>query len=1358
MGSSKKVTIGHKYFFGIHMGLCRGPIDALLQIKVGDRDAWRGAVTDSRTIYINKPNLFGGEKKEGGIQGPLAVMMGASDQPVNSRLAAMLGGIVPAFRGVSTLFFDGLISAMNPYPRPWMFRMRRILKGWDGEVWYPEKATISLIPAAPLALYFSLDISGSMASTTPNGQTRLANMQAAVTAALQVVSNVVLAAGVEVDIMVVGWGTDPDARVTMMRRRCTSGDVTALQAFVSDLTASMLTYFPAGLLDMPGFFTGAPAGSKHVAFFLTDGVPSGYLGGGVVAATEIAQAAGALVAAQAGVSVYAMNMDLADTTYTAYVDNTPDDGVPVLAGGDPDSITNVILGALGSVSAMNPAHIIYEAYTNRDWGRGLDAERLDLDSFTACADVLYSEGFGMCIKWTRQDKLSAFVGSILDHIGGAVYVSRRTGRIVLRLIRDGYDIDDLPLFTPETGLLGIDDDDSSADDKAINCVVVKYRDPRSNEVLQVRARNLAAITAHGLNQQTTEYIGLPDGALAARVAERDLNVYSSSVKRIKVRLDRRGRVVEPTGVFRISDPLRGIENLVLRAGRIEDGLLTQGEITVLAVQDVFGLPETSYVEPSLPIWTPPSTAALPIEHQRLTELSYRELVRITAPADMAFVDSGSSYLMPLAVKPSTLSQGYGITTRIGSGEFIDRGPGDFIASATLAEALELTEQVVVIEGGVDLDDVVLGTPVLIDNEIVRIDSYDAATGELTVGRGCVDTVRAKHVAGTRIWFFEDAAGSDPTEYMVGSVLQTKLLTRTSSAELEPASAPVLSMTIEGRHARPYPPGRFRINGVAWPELVSGDVTVGWAHRDRLLQQDQLVDDEITNIGPELGVEYRVRIFDNGNSLRFSADVDSGPVTATADLFAGATALRVELFSLRDSLESLQRLAHTVDYEGGGVSGAPTLLSVTTTVIATNVTAHAVQMPATVAAGDLLIISIALDGNPAVATPAGWTAHSAIPVGTDRARHAQFLKVAAGIEGGTTVSISSSVAEQSVAYVHRIEAGTFANVRPGALYDSRFSGAQNGSSALTSLFPARGFVPHLVIAWNFVERNDSTGGPTVSTWPLLQEQRAHNTGAADGVFHAVCSAPILSEKIDVASYQLSSPPAATWGAKMLAIPPSGAAVQPLLLFRREFQSGNNNFTSLTAGINSDTVNAPVLAGDLLLLCISLAKAATVLGTPSGWTLLNRTSRQAWFYKIAGASEPASQTLSSSVGTQYWSTVYVIAGGTFDSAVAPQIAVASGTGTEPAPPVLATDWSSGRHMVLAVESHAMTASANAITQYPLDSHPITHLRGAFSTSQTVNGVGGGFHSGIIVGSDVVPGSYTLSLSAEWTAATVMIKSLP
>ena len=55
-----------------------------------------------------------------------------------------------------------------------------------------------------------------------------------------------------------------------------------------------------------------------------------------------------------------------------------------------------------SLIGMNPAHIIYQALTDWQRGRGLNAaQRLDLDTFEACADTFHAEGMGLCFSWNK---------------------------------------------------------------------------------------------------------------------------------------------------------------------------------------------------------------------------------------------------------------------------------------------------------------------------------------------------------------------------------------------------------------------------------------------------------------------------------------------------------------------------------------------------------------------------------------------------------------------------------------------------------------------------------------------------------------------------------------------------------------------------------------------------------------------------------------------------------------------------------------------------------------------------------------------------------------------------------------------
>jgi hypothetical protein len=128
MGGGKgkqEYTVGFRYYASVHMVLCHGPVGAVTKMIVGDKTVWSGAMTDGG-IWIDLPDLFGGEDGEGGIAGAVEVLSGAATQPRNGFLAAVLGGDCPGFRGVVSVILENfMLCSMNPYPKPWRFAVRR---------------------------------------------------------------------------------------------------------------------------------------------------------------------------------------------------------------------------------------------------------------------------------------------------------------------------------------------------------------------------------------------------------------------------------------------------------------------------------------------------------------------------------------------------------------------------------------------------------------------------------------------------------------------------------------------------------------------------------------------------------------------------------------------------------------------------------------------------------------------------------------------------------------------------------------------------------------------------------------------------------------------------------------------------------------------------------------------------------------------------------------------------------------------------------------------------------------------------------------------------------------------------------
>jgi Putative phage tail protein len=603
MGRSSDGQVkGYRYLFGIHMGICRGPVDELVEVKVGDKSAWRGSVRGypppgfvgpwdltPTEVAIDAYDLFGGEDGEGGVQGTLTVMMGGPTQTAPSALATVLKTPMPGFRRMLTAFFDGIVTMINPYPKKWQFRARRALAGWDGDPWYPEKALISLV--RPVSA----------------GETQGSNETQIITTSEQKMA-------VE--------GPADTFTITL------SG---------SSIEGVNELYYQSDETNFRQQFTETTHYTRV---------------GSVITFTE----AGLELAG--GPFVVVLRQFFIEYTYELTTFNP--------------------LGGLGDVliQAMNGVHIIYECYTNREWGRGLPREALDEESWQQAADTLFTERFGLCLRWTRTSSVQDFIQAVLDHIGAAVYPDRTTAKLKIKLIRDDYIRSELPLFDNTNGLLEITEAAISAQPQMINEVRVMYRDPVTNENRTVRASNLASVQASGgiTNTLTKEFKGLPTADLASRVAKRELRALSPSIRKFNLVYDRRGFDLVPGGVVRVQDLSRNLSDTVLRIGQVDYGGMSDGRIKVVAMQDVFGLPSRGFTTLGPPQWNPPNNRPC-IGWTEVFELPYRNVYRAFNQADFAYVTDTSAFAGVLVQEGNKLNLSFDLAVREGAVEPEDQ-PAD----------------------------------------------------------------------------------------------------------------------------------------------------------------------------------------------------------------------------------------------------------------------------------------------------------------------------------------------------------------------------------------------------------------------------------------------------------------------------------------------------------------------------------------------------------------------------------------------------------------------------------------------------------------------------------------------------------
>lgn len=853
MGKSSKQTVGFHYLPAFHVGLSIGPIDAYLEFRGGDKTAWAGELTASGTIQINAPNLWGGEKDQGGIVGNVDVMFGEPDQQVNPYLSAVFGSQQSAWRGLATLVFKGgKYGAMNPYPQKASHKICKIQKGWGAAAcWYPETAEISLLDGAVTLLGAGWEYQIENFSE-PN---TVWNNFEVPTSGWQMGGELPFSTS----------GRDPYWRPTRsniwLRRRMRVNSPWVTMKIGADNGC---------VVWMDGVNAGSSNPTNEPIANNEDNPVTVTLG--VTGEVEV------IVKAFAEINRAHEGGNIVNLAFTGMRDR-----------------------------AMNPAHILYYSRTQEDMGRE-SVDSINEASFVAAANWFYSHGFGLCTSYDPSaESVDEFEQRICRVAGCSLSRSPLDGQWYLDIANGEYDLATLPVLNDDD-ILDFEEQ-PTLQDSAVNSVSIKYFDPIKKEAIVTPPTTAPALIAEfGSNHLTIEYPEIPAAGLALRVAQRELLARITPARVFRPKTTRKPYAWRPNTYFRLQTFKRRIADMVCILGEKSSGQLRSGAMSITAAEDIYSLPLTTYVSVEEGVDTRPSQVPKPIVLQQACEVPYIEVVTQLPRAEMEALPVDVGFLMAVAADPAT-TRDYTLVVDDGAGYDVI-GDGAWGATAVVNEAADHDAQSFTLSSGRRLIEVAPGMPALWGSEIVRVDTLDVITGEVTFGRACADTVPVEHPAGERVWFFAVGAAFDTTEYRDGEALSVKLLTNTASARLDVSEATIMTVEISGRHARPYPPAAVRINGVRYPQTVSGDAVVTGTHRDRLAQADQLVDQTMADIGPEPGTTYVVRNVNaaTGTETYFQDGITAFPHVVPAPNLAITN--RLEVYSVRAGLESLQRVVIT----------------------------------------------------------------------------------------------------------------------------------------------------------------------------------------------------------------------------------------------------------------------------------------------------------------------------------------------------------------------------------------------------------------------------------------------------------------
>lgn len=598
------------------------------------------------------------------------------------------------------------------------------------------------------------------------------------------------------------------------------------------------------------------------------------------------------------------------------------------------------LGAEATVNGAdaNPMNVIYEVLTNREYGLSFETSSIDTTSFETAANTLWSEGNGFSMLLDRPMQAYALLNLIQEQIDGVVFFDMTVGKWKVSLARGGYDVNTLPLLS-SSNVIEVVDYGRAAWEDTTNQVFAKFTDRadgwKETSALAYDQANIE--TLQGAVVPTEVNLpGVKDRDLANSIAWRELRGLSYPLAKATVIVDRTLYGTQPADVLAWTYSVGGesFTRMAMRVGEIDYGELENGRIRMTLIQDVFEAADGVFSPPPLSMGEG-NVDALEAFSFQLVEEAPRAIVSRDPATSGAIQDR-----LFCSARRAANEVAYRILYRhaVGtpSGDYADSGEvygfmlvGRLQSALARGSAVPLTSLVLVtgpdsqaaIESAFtdSTDPSDLGTNL---TNLVSIggSEYALVTSAQTTGanvqlngvyRGVLDSVQGAWPAGTPVYLLFVGAGLSEDTVPAGDNVDVKLLPFSASDELEESQATTVALTMSNRVRRPYPPSRISLDGTAWASSTSlegtGSVPEDYAiDVSNIRRRDLRTGDEVEAITDDAAA--LVPDYPSANGTTHYAEVRDDPDGANTLLFTVAefggtstTARRIEILKATDGV-------------------------------------------------------------------------------------------------------------------------------------------------------------------------------------------------------------------------------------------------------------------------------------------------------------------------------------------------------------------------------------------------------------------------------------------------------------------------
>ncbi len=514
----------------------------------------------------------------------------------------------------------------------------------------------------------------------------------------------------------------------------------------------------------------------------------------------------------------------------------------------------------------NPSYVIYEILTSKRFGAAIPRSMIDTESFKAAAFKLYTEQMGISMIIDSPATAADAINNILKIIQASLVKDRATGQLKLKLIRSGYDLDDLFQLN-ERNIKRVSNYSRGSLDAAASEVKVSYTSRDFNYTQRTAIAQNVGVRIHkgDVDSRAFSMPAISRADLATQIAQRELVSLSGQLANCSVECNRSAAGVEVGDVVVMSFAPLKIDRIAMRV--IEVGLGEAGSKAVVLklMQDIFSVSESVYNAGDERVWQKPVVEAVDVTNFALIE------------APVIFTNNGSTRSILVCAENPGNALDYTLAVRKGmEQEYTKYFKNSFTPLLYLSAPLDewvWKQGGLVLDGDLSIFSSLSNQEVRDAQGILLIDSaagrewvsYENVAGGMLseIHRGLFGTRPLAHPAGAKVWAVSEGCGvPDELPYMPDEWLSVKILTGTQDKRLAEEDATHRAVQIAGANDRPWLPGNVRINGVEGG-AISGEATMTWASRDGASGKLALYYDETSY---ETSTRYQVRVYHKGDLI------------------------------------------------------------------------------------------------------------------------------------------------------------------------------------------------------------------------------------------------------------------------------------------------------------------------------------------------------------------------------------------------------------------------------------------------------------------------------------------------------------